>query len=302
MKWAGDTMHRLLRDKKTIFFLILPGLLFFSFAILFPILLSGYYSLTNWSGMGSPHVIGFDNYKNLIFNDPTFWKSLEHALLLGAALVLLQHPVGFLFAVMLDKLGGKLEKVFRTIIFIPCVISVIVTSKMWASIYDPQFGLLNKVLDMLHLGSLKQEWLADPKFVLGSLVVIIMWQGFGWCLLIYYSGYKGIPEDVFEAAKIDGAGKVRILTNITVPLMSPVIAVNVTLAIISALKQMETVYLTTNGGPGDVSQFLANYLYIKAFNSFEYGYGNAISVLFVFACLLSTFLLNRIFKRSSYEY
>lgn len=295
-------MHRLLRDKKTIILLILPGMFFFIFAILFPIVLSGYYSLTNWSGMGKPHVIGFQNYKDLIFADPVFWKSLIHALLLGAALIFIQHPIGFLFAIMLDKLGGRLEKLFRTILFIPCVISVIVTSKMWASIYDPQYGLLNKVLDILHMGALKQEWLANPKVVLGSLIVIIMWQGFGWCLLIYYSGLKGISEEMFEAARIDGAGKVKILTRITVPLMSPVIAINVTLALISALKQMETIYLTTNGGPGDVSQFLANYLYIKAFNSFEYGYGNAISVLFVLVCLASTFILNRVFKRYSFEY
>lgn len=295
-------MHKILRDKKTIILLLLPGLFFFTFAILFPIILSFYYSLTNWSGIGKIQIIGFENYKNILFNDTTFWTSLKNAFILGVAFIIIQHPIGFIFALMLDKLGGKFEKIFRTILFLPCVISIVVTSKMWASIYDPQYGMLNKLLDFLHLGNLKGEWLADPKLVLGSLIVILIWQGFGWCVLIYYAGIKGIPEDIYEAARIDGAGIFKMLTKITVPLMTPVISINITLALISALKQMETVYLTTNGGPGDVSQFLANYLYIKAFSSYQYGYGNAISVLFVIVCLVSTIILNRLFRNASYEY
>ena len=197
---------------------------------------------------------------------------------------------------------GKLEKVFRAIFFIPCVISVVVTSKMWVQIYDSQYGLLNKVLDFLHLGFLKQEWLANPKLVLGSLFVIIMWQGFGWGMLIYYAGIKGISDDVYEAAQIDGAGGFKLFTAITFPLLKPVIKINVTLAMISAFKQMEVIYLTTNGGPGNVSQFLANYLYIKAFNSYQYGYGNAISILFVIVCIFVTVILNKIIKKEVIEY
>lgn len=203
---------------------------------------------------------------------------------------------------MIDKIGGTAEKIFRAIFFIPCVISVVVTSKMWVQIYDSQYGLLNKILDMLHLGFLKQEWLGNPKLVLGSLFVIIMWQGFGWGMLIYYAGVKGISEDVYEAARIDGAGGFKLFYSITFPLLQPVIKINVTLAMISAFKQMETIYLTTNGGPGNSSQFLANYLYIKAFNSYQYGYGNAISVLFVIVCLIVTLILNRILKREKIEY
>jgi raffinose/stachyose/melibiose transport system permease protein len=203
---------------------------------------------------------------------------------------------------LIDKIGGKSEKIFRAIFFIPVVISVVVTSKMWVQIYNSQYGLLNKVLDLFHLGFLKQEWLANPNLVLGSLFVIIMWQGFGWGFLIYYAGIKGISEDVYEAAKIDGASGFKLFFSITTPLLQPVIKINVTLAMISAFKQMETIYLTTNGGPGNTSQFLANYLYIKAFNSYQYGYGNAISVLFVIACILATLLLNKILKKESVEY
>lgn len=295
-------MNKILGNKKIIFLLMAPGLAVFLFAIFVPIILSMYYGMTQWSGMGIPKFIGLQNFKELLFQDSTFWISLRNASALALGLVFIQHPLCMLFAIMLNRLGGVWEKVFRAICFIPCVISIVVTSKMWVSIYDPQYGLLNKVLEMLGLGAFKQQWLGDPKLVLFSVLVIIMWQGFGWGMLIYYAGLKGIPDDMYEAAKIDGATTSRMYLNIILPLMKPVIKINVTLAVISALKQMETIYLTTNGGPGQSSQFLANYLYIKAFTSFEYGYGNAISVLFVIACLIATVLLNKLFKQETIEY
>lgn len=295
-------MHKLLRDKKMIAVLVLPGLLVFTFAVFLPILLSVYFGMTSWSGIGKPEFVGLENFRKLIFHDGTFWISLRNALFLGVGYVLIQHPLCLAAAIILDHIGGRAEKVFRAIFFIPCVISIVVTSRMWVGIYDPQYGLLNKALDLLKLGWLKQEWLGNPKLVLWSLLVIIMWQGFGWGMLIYYAGIKGIPGELYEAARIDGASGIRLYTGITIPLLRPVIRINVTLAVIAALKQMETIYLTTNGGPGNTSQFLANYLYIKAFNSSEYGYGNAISVLFVAACLIAMFLMNRLLKREEIEY
>jgi raffinose/stachyose/melibiose transport system permease protein len=264
-------MHRMLRDKKVISILILPGLSVFLFAVFLPIILSIYYGMTSWSGIGRPEFVGLANFKELVFHDKVFWISLRNALLLATGYVLVQHPLCLAAAIMLDRMGGRLEKIFRAIFFIPCVISIVVTSRMWVGIYDPQYGLLNKVLDLFHLGFLKQEWLGNPKLVLWSILIIIMWQGFGWGMLIYYAGIKGIPEELYEAARIDGASGLKLYTQITIPLLLPVIRINVIMAVISALKQMETIYLTTNGGPGNTSQFLANYLYIKAFNSFEYG-------------------------------
>lgn len=295
-------MQKTLTDKKTILLLIGPGLLIYSFAIFFPIFVSIYLGMTNWSGIDKPAFVGLQNFKTILFSDTTFWISLRNAVILALSFIFIQHPIALLFAIAIDKVGGRAEKIFRTIFFIPCVIPIIVTSRMWVSLYDPQYGFINKFLDILHLGFLKQQWLGDTKTVLASVIVILMWQGFGWALLIYYAGLKGIPEELYEAARIDGATGLKLYFKITIPLLNPVIKVNFTIAIISALKQMETIYLTTNGGPGDASQFLANYLYIKAFNSYQYGYANAISVLFVFACLLINLLFNKLFKSKSYEF
>jgi raffinose/stachyose/melibiose transport system permease protein len=286
-------MQKSFSNRAVIFSLVIPGLVVFVFAVLAPILLSVYYGMTNYTGIGKYSFLGFKNYQDILTDDPVFWKSLFHAVILGLGFILLQHPVAIFFAAMLDRLGGRSEKLFRTVYFIPCVISVVVTSALWVNIYNSDYGFLNKVLEMLGLGFLKQQWLGDPKTALGSMLFIIIWQGFGWAFLIYYAGMKGIPGELHEAARIDGATGFKVYTRIILPLLSPVIKVNVTLAMISALKQMETVFRTTNGGPGDTTQFLANYLYIRAFNNYELGYGSAISVLFVIICLLVTYLFNK---------
>lgn len=295
-------MHKVLQNKKMILLLTAPGVLLFTFAVFLPILLSIYFGMTDYQGMGTPNYIGMQNFKRLLLEDKTFYKSLFHSIILGFALVFVQHPVCLGAALMLDKIGGVAEKIFRAIFFLPCVISIVVTTKMWVSLYDSQYGLINKILDVMGLGVLKREWLGDPKLVLASLILVIMWQGFGWGMLIYYAGVKGLPREVYEASSLDGANKFQTLRHITLPLLAPVITINVTLAFIAAFKQMETVYIATNGGPGDVSQFLANYLYTKAFSAGDYGYGNAISVFFVIACLLVTFMLNKILKKENIEY
>jgi len=287
-------MHKVMSNKWVIFSLVFPGILLFVLAFLTPVGLSVYYGMTNSQGGGVPYnFIGLDNFREILFNDPTFWKSLMNALLLGIGYVVIQHPFCIFFAILIDRVGGKQEKLYRALLFIPCVISVVVTSKMWINMLDPDFGLVNKVLDSVGLGALKHAWLSDPNTALLTILFIVIWQGFGWGMLFYYAGIKGISEEIYEAAKIDGASGFKLHFKITLPLLKPILLVQVTLALITAFKQMETIYLTTNGGPGDHTQFLANYLYTKAFSANQYGYANAISVLFVISCLLITFITNR---------
>jgi raffinose/stachyose/melibiose transport system permease protein len=296
-------MHKVMSDRLAIFLFVFPGLAFFILTFVAPIALSGYYSLTETIGPGtSVKMVGMDNFTELILHDERFWTSLRNALLLGIGFVLIQHPICIFFAILLDRIGGKAEKWFRSIFFIPCVISVVVISRMWLSLLDPTFGMLNKALAFLGLESLQHVWLGDSSTALGSLLAILIWSGFGWGLLFYYAGVKGIPEELYEAARLDGATGFKLHWRITVPLLSPIITVQVTLAIITALKQMETVYLTTNGGPGDSTQFLAVYLYNQAFSASNYGYANAISILFIVVCLVVTLLLNKIMKNKNLDY
>ncbi|MDO5541101.1 MAG: sugar ABC transporter permease [Eubacteriales bacterium] len=286
-------MKKMYSNKLVITSLVLPGLLLFVFAILAPICLSVYYSLTNYSGMGSWDMIGLENYKTLA-HDEAFFTALRNSLFLAIGFICIQHPLAIIVAAILDKKGGRGESFFRCVYFIPNVISVAVIAYLWKFIYNPNFGLLNNILKLFgHKGNI--NWFS-PQMAIWSVLVVLIWHGFGWGMLIYYSGIKNIDPTLYEAAAIDGANPRQTFLRVTLPLMKPVIQVNVTMAVISALKQMETVYLLTNGGPGNATQFTATYLYQQAFKAFKYGYGNAISVVFIIICLLATVVLNKIFE------
>lgn len=286
-------MKKLYSNKLVILSLILPGLLLFVFAILAPICLSVYYGFTDYSGMGSYSMIGLENYKTLL-HDETFRIALKNSLLLAIGFICIQHPLALITAAVLDKLGGRAENFFRCVYFIPNVISVAVIAYLWKFIYNPDFGLLNNIIKMFG-GKGNVNWF-DTNTAIWAVLIVLIWHGFGWGMLIYYTGIKNIDPVLYEAAAIDGANQTTTFLRITLPLMKPVIQVNVTMAVISALKQMETVYLLTNGGPGNSTQFTANYLYQQAFKAFKYGYGNAIGVIFIVICLLATVLLNKVFE------
>lgn len=286
-------MKKLYSNKLVILSLVLPGLLLFFFAILAPICLSIYYGFTDYSGMGSYDFIGLENYKALI-RDEVFLRAIRNSLLLAIGFICIQHPLAMITAAVLDKMAGKAEGFFRCVYFIPNVISVAVIAYLWKFIYNPDFGLLNNIIKMFG-GKGDVNWLSY-ECAIWSVLLVLIWHGFGWGMLIYYTGIKNIDPTLYEAAAIDGADQKTIFLRITLPLMKPVIQVNVTMAVISALKQMETVYLLTNGGPGNSTQFVGNYLYQQAFNAYKYGYGNAIGVVFIVICLLVTVLLNKAFE------
>lgn len=286
-------MKKLYGNKLVILSLVLPGLLLFVFAILAPICLSVYYGFTDYSGMGTADFIGLANYKELL-HDKAFAISLRNSLLLAIGFICVQHPLAMIVAAVLDKLGGKGENFFRCVYFIPNVISVAVIAYLWKFIYNPDFGLLNNIIKAFG-GKGDINWFSTDTAI-WSVLIVLIWHGFGWGMLIYYTGIKNIDPTLYEAAAIDGASQTQTFLRITLPLMKPVIQVNVTMAVISALKQMETVYLLTNGGPGNSTQFAANYLYQQAFKAFKYGYGNAIGVVFIIICLIVTVLLNKIFE------
>jgi raffinose/stachyose/melibiose transport system permease protein len=293
MLYGVDCMQKMFSNKGVIASLVAPGLFMFLFAILAPIIVSGYYSFTNFSGLGSYDFIGWQNFKTLA-KDGVFWLSLRNSRLLAAGFIIIQHPLAMITAFALDRIKGRPEAFFRCIYFIPEVISVAVIASLWKFVYDPTFGLLTKVLGIFGYTA-KISWLG-PGHAIWAVLVTLIWQGFGWGMLIYYTGIKNIDPVLYEAGEIDGCNARNLFLHITLPQMVPVIEVNVTMAIISALKQMETVYLLTNGGPGDETQFAANYLYQQAFSSFRYGYGNSIAIVFIIVCLIATAVTNRAFK------
>lgn len=194
-------MKKLYSNKLVILSLVLPGLLLFVFAILAPICLSVYYGFTDYSGMGSYNYIGLENYHRLM-KDQVFWTSLKNSLLLAIGFICIQHPLALIVAAVLDKLGGRGEGFFRCVYFVPNVISVAVIAYLWKFIYNPDFGLLNNIIKLLG-GDGGINWLSQGRAI-WSVLIVLIWHGFGWGMLIYYTGIKNIDPTLYEAAAIDG--------------------------------------------------------------------------------------------------
>ncbi len=277
--------------------LVTPAVTVILFAIVAPITFSAYLSLTSWSGFGAVRFIGLANFQKILFRDPVFWRSLLNALLLAVVTLGVQNPVAFFVAALLTRIPQKRSRPFRTVFFIPAVLSLVVVTKLWVSIFSPSYGLLNKALVGIGLKLLTTSWLTNVHTALWSVIFIVIWQGFGWALLFYFSGLMTVPRELEEAAQIDGASGLSLYGRIVIPYLLPVIQAVAVIGIISCLKQMEIVYLSTNGAPGDTTQFIANYVYLKAFTYSEYGYGNALSVVFVIIAVALTAVTQRSTRR-----
>lgn len=289
-------MKRLFNNRPVIAALVLPGILVMVFAMIIPIGFSVYYSLTDWTGIGEFRWVGFDNYVEILTADSTFWRSLSNVGVLIAVTIFLQNPLAFALAALLARLKPRWSRFFRTLYFVPAVLSVVVITALWVNIMNPSFGILNKFLSLFSADPVTTSWLGKPATALGSVVWIIVWQGFGWALLFFYSGLMTVPAELEEAAKIDGANWWTTYTKVILPYLFPVISAVIVIDVISSLKQMEIIFLSTGGGPGDLTQFTAVYLYQKAFVASQYGYGNGLSILFVFVAVGLTLIVQRIFR------
>jgi raffinose/stachyose/melibiose transport system permease protein len=298
---GANVTNNLFGNKKTIALLVLPGLIIMLFAIAIPLVISFILSFVQWAGFGKMKFTGLNNYIRL-FQDLTFWRALSNVLLLILVTVFLQNVFAFLIASLLIKISTKRSQMLRTIYFIPATLSLVVVTKLWVNIFHPTYGLLNKIIHVLGFKDFEIAWLANTKTAIWAVIWIMIWQGFGWAILFFHSGLITVPKELEEAALVDGANKFQIQTHVVLPNILPVIQSIIIIDVISSLKQMEMVYLSTEGGPGGTTQFLAVYLYLRAFKYGEYGYGNAISVLFVLIAVLMTVSIQRIFKKSIEEF
>ena len=291
-------MKGLFANRWTVTALVVPGIAVVLFSLVVPIGFSGYYSFTDWAGFGKFHMIGLDNYREILTADPVFWRSLLNALLLMIVTICIQNPVAFILAAVLAHLPERFSRLLRTVYFIPAVLSLVVVAKLWVNIFNPTYGILNKSLHLIGLSSVAISWLSDPRTALWSVIWIVIWQGFGWALLFYYTGLMTVPREIEEATRVDGAGWWQAYTKVIIPFMFPVISAVIVIDVISCLKQMEMIFLSTAGGPGQITQFVSVYLYQKAFVASQYGYGNALSVLFVAVAVGITLVVQRLLQRN----
>lgn len=264
-----------------------PALLVYALVVLYPSGAGIVYAFTDWSGIGDFSFVGFDNFTQL-WNDEAARGSVLNTLLLTVAIVLVQNGIGLLLALGVHA-RIRSRALLRVIFFAPAVVSPVMVAFLWKYVYNPDPGSgLNGILGAIGLGSWRQDWLGDPDLALWSVAFMVVWQFAGYSMVIFLAGLESVPDNLHEAAMIDGAGRWQRFRHVTWPLLAPAVTVNVMLSTIGGLKLFDQVYAATNGGPGHASETLSTVLYKQAFVFGNYGYSTAIAlVLALFVAAVS---------------
>ncbi len=278
-------IHTLNRKVWAIALGLSPVLIIYTVFSVLPIFNSFYYSFMDWNGLGKMHFIGFGNFKEIIA-DRIFWKGAQNNLYVLIASVFGQVPIALFIALLIS---GKIKgaKFFRSVGFLPVVISTVIISIVWNVVYNYDIGLLNQLLRLIGLDSLAKNWLGDPKLAIFAVCVTIIWQYVGLYLIIFLAALQNIPNEIYEAAEIDGARGWQMTRSITLPMLRGTILVSVMLCISGSLRTFDLIYVMTNGGPYHATEVMALYMYNNTFSSLRYGYGSAISLMiFIFSFAL----------------
>ncbi|MGQ9629852.1 MAG: carbohydrate ABC transporter permease [bacterium] len=259
----------------------LIGLLLFTGG---PIIASLYFSLTNYTIVSSPKFIGFKNYNDLLFKDPLFWTSLYNTIYYVVFFIPLGILTAFGLAMLLNqRVRGRAA--YRTVYYLPSIVPAVANAVLWIWLLNPQWGLINTGLKMI--GIQGPAWLASEQWAKPGLVLMGVW-GVGSWIIIYLAGLQGIPEQLYEAAEVDGATKVQQFFHITVPLMTPTIFFTLITGVIGSFQIFTQAYIMTGGGPVNSTLFYALYLFRNAFNYLKMGYASSMAwILFVIVLILT---------------
>jgi raffinose/stachyose/melibiose transport system permease protein len=275
---------------------LLPALLLYGLFVVYPITQSIRYSGYDWNGLEPlTEWVGLQNFRDA-FGDPDFVEAIQHNFIIIGLSLALQIPFAISLAVLLSR-NLKGRGLFRTMFFAPFILSEVVTGVVWRQIFRPE-GLFDVMLSTVGAESLSQEWLADPSIALYSLFFVISWKYFGFHMVLIMAGLQTIPDELEEAASIDGATWWQGFRFVTLPLLGPTIRVSVFLSIIGALQLFDLVWVTTKGGPVNATATMATYLVDWGFRRGQFGYASAVSViLFALSLVVAVLYLRFILRR-----
>ncbi len=281
---------------------ILPTLLLYCVFMVYPLIQALYYSLFDWSGSSENMTfIGLDNFVNL-FKDPIMWQAIGNDYFLVAGKMVGIMLLATFFAVALTRFRLTFAQFFRSIFFIPNVISVVVIGVLWAFIYNPQIGFLNSFLSLITGKQITIAWLGFPFHTIWMLLPPTIWAGIGFYMILLIAAIQGIPESYYEASALEGANQWYQFIHITLPLIWEQIKVSVLNIMMTTLNgSFVIVIIMTNGGPDNSTQVMGSYLYQMAFQQFHFGYGAAIGVVILILSLITTIALQRMMRQEHVE-
>ncbi|WP_320129622.1 sugar ABC transporter permease [uncultured Sphaerochaeta sp.] len=279
------------RNTKIAICFLLPNILGFLIFTVIPVIQSAVMSLFDWPTFGERKFIGFHNYINLFSSDPLFLRVLGNT----AVYVLFYVSLNVILALAVWVTNGmKGSQLYRSIFFLPQVTPIVATAMIWKWLFLPQYGIINNTLSIFGIPEI--NWLGDMKTAMSAIVIMSLWQGFGYNMVIFIAGLNNVPSSQLEAARIDGANKGQIFFKVTLPLISPYIFFGVVMTVISSFQVFDQTLIMTNGGPANATNTIVLYLYNNAFTYLKLGYASAMAWILFAIIMFFTILQMRMQK------
>jgi len=276
---------------------VLPALLIYIIFKLLPMIAGVYLSLIQWDGIEPAKFVGLQNFQRML-DDDIITLALMNNVKYAVGTVIGKTVLALFLALVLNQaLRGR--SFYRTALFMPVVMSFVVVGILWAWLYNGQFGLVNNLLHRLKLDFLILDWLGDPKVALWSLVIVDIWKWYGFHMVIFLAGLQTISQELYEAARIDGASRWQQFIRITLPLLQPVMLVNITLSLMGAFNVFDIPYVMTEGGPANSTMVMALHIYVRGFKFYKFGYSAAMSYVLLVLVTLMAAIQMRLMSRES---
>lgn len=275
---------------------LLPGAIGFLAVVVIPFAMNLYYSLTDWSGVGTPVFIGLRNYTKLM-SDATFWTSFQNSLFFIVAMAILPTAIGVVVAAVLfdfiaPKFGSRMSSVLRALIYLPQILPIAVAGVLWKWMYQPEYGIINTVLTSLGWENARQNWLGDAHLAIYSVMNVLVWLQIGYTVVLFMAGLSRVDPALYEAAELDGANWWQRFRHITLDQLRPEIAVVLITTSVAALKVFAPIFILTKGGPGTATMVPSYFSYSNFFTTMRVGYGSAVAtVLAVLVTIIAVLLL-----------
>ncbi len=293
-----------LNEQKWSFLFIAPAVLLFVIFVLGPLVASLYWSFTEYNGITAPKWVGLANYKNIFFNDPRFWTSIRNTVFYTVGIIPAGVILSLLLAMAIDQ-RIRFKNFFMVIYFIPSVTSVIALSVIWKWLFaGEKYGLINYFL--ISIGLKPIDWLMSPIWTLPAIIIMSIWAGIGYNMILFLAGLQTIPTSVYEAADIDGANTWEKFCNITLPLLKPTMVFVVIMGFIASFQVFERIYIMTEsefgiGGVLDSALTVVAYLYDMGFRKLQMGYASALGYI-IFMVIFVITLINLRFIKAKVDY
>lgn len=297
-KGSPDIKAKVKNHERALFYaLLFPAFLLVTLFIIIPVINTVFYSVYDWNGFGPlKNFVGLKNLQTLL-HDPLFWNALRNNGIVIVFSIFVQLPIAFMLALLVCKSTSRPTVFFRTVFFLPYILSEIITGVIWRFIYHPQFGLLHQVFAIIAPSYNYTGFLADPKTVFVAILFVIFWKYFGFHMILYVAGLQGIPPEYYEAALIDGANPVQAFFYVTLPFMKTAIQMSLFFCIVGSLQVFDVIWSMGQGGPVHAAETAVVYLYKFGIKSSKMGFGSMVAIVIFVICLAFNALYQRVINK-----